>query len=91
MDSKRQSPKLPALPPLQVQPQTFRRRRPPPLPPREIITSPVTPTSGTSFNIVPMRPNDSPFQPSFNSAYSSPFVSEKNNTTGDCRRFIDLL
>ena len=83
MDSKRQSPKLPALPPLQVQPQTFRRRRPPPLPPREIITSPVTPTSGTSFNIVPMRPNDSPFQPSSNSAYSSPFVSEKNNTMGE--------
>lgn len=75
MDDTRRSPKLPALPPLQLQQHTpqkgcvgERRRRPPP---PQIITSPVTPTMGSSFTVVPCRSGEKQ-----HSSYSSPFVTE---------------
>lgn len=80
MDSTQRSPRLPALPPLQSQQSTpkkvgnnERRRRPPP----PILTSPVTPTSGSSFTVVPSRSSEKQ-QPQIDQQhlYSSPFVTE---------------
>ena len=80
MDSTQRSPRLPVLPPLQSQQSTpkkvgnnERRRRPPP----PILTSPVTPTSGSSFTVVPSRSSEKQ-QPQIDQQhlYSSPFVTE---------------